>query len=343
MRIKNVVVLRRGALVTAAALTLGLSACSSDGVAESPDTAAPGSESAAEETFVIGFAQQALTAPYFVAMQKEAERLSDEEGFELVFQAANMDPVTQLNQAETMVAQGIDALLVNTVNVETEAPKMREMAASVPLVFIDTAVPDVGVSAVQSDNVAIGNGAGLIMAERFEKGETVTVGILNGGARDVFTGPNRREGFLTGLEDGGIKYEIVIEADANYAQEEAVTATESMLAAHPDLDIIYGYNDSMALGALQSLRTLGNTTTLVAGIDGQREALKEILDGGCDGQYVSTGLNSPTLATRKGVEIVLSILRGEATAEDFPKLITTEAAGIGCENVAEYYDPDSVF
>jgi len=342
MILKNVVGIRRGTVVAATALTLALAACSG-GTAESPDTAAPGSQSAAGKTLVIGFAQQSLTAPYFVAMQKEAERMAKQEGFKLVFQAANMDPVTQINQAETMVAQGIDALLVNTVNVETEEPKMREMAKKLPLVFIDTAVPDVGVSAVQSDNVAIGHGAGLIMAKRFKQGETIKVGILNGGARDVFTGPNRRKGFLSGLEDGGIKYEIVIEADANYAQEAAVTAAESMLAAHPDLDVIYGYNDSMALGALQTLRTLGNTTTLVAGIDGQKEALKEILDGGCKGQYVSTGLNSPTLATRKGLEIVLSILRGKSTAADFPKLITTKAAGIGCENIKDYYDPNSVF
>ena len=126
-------------------------------------------------------------------------------------------------------------------------------------------------------------------------------------------------------------------------KDKAVSATESLLAAYPDVEVIYGYNDSMALGALQTLRTLGNTEVLVAGIDGQKEALAEIQKGGCTGQYVSTGLNSPSLATAGGVEILLSLISGEKTEADIPKVVTTEAAGIGCNNVDEFYDPNSVF
>jgi len=35
----------------------------------------------------VGFAQQTLTAPYYVAMQKEAQKVAGDKGFQLVFQA----------------------------------------------------------------------------------------------------------------------------------------------------------------------------------------------------------------------------------------------------------------
>lgn len=112
---------------------------------------------------------------------------------------------------------------------------------------------------------------------------------------DQIVGPARQQGFLDGLKSGGVQYEIVASATATYTQEQAVPATESMLAAHPDINLLLGLNDSMALGALKVLRDQGNTKTLVAAAaDGQKEALAEITKGGCAGQYVSTGLNSPT-------------------------------------------------
>ncbi|MDR1711596.1 MAG: sugar ABC transporter substrate-binding protein [Propionibacteriaceae bacterium] len=330
---------KAAAVVMAAALALSgcTPAAQPSATSTEPAAADPG------QKIVIGFAQQSLNAPYFVAMQKEAEKQAAEQGFELIFQNANNDPVLQIDQSETMVAQGVQALLVNTVTVGTEEAKMKEIAAEIPLIFIDTDIPNVGVAAVKSDNVTIGKGAGLIMAERFEKGTTIKLAILNGGPRDEITGPQRRQGFLDGLEAGGVKYEIVAEADANYSQEPAVTGTETMLAAHPDIDVIYGYNDSMALGALQALRTLGNDKVLIAGIDGQKEALAEIQKGGCTGQYVSTGLNSPSKATAGGIEIALALIKGEKQPSDIEPVTYTEAVGIGCNNIDQYYDPDSVF
>ena len=47
---------------------------------------------------VVGFAQQQLQAPYFAAMQVRAQQIAKEQGFKLLFQSANKDPVVQMNQ-----------------------------------------------------------------------------------------------------------------------------------------------------------------------------------------------------------------------------------------------------
>ncbi|MBE2276276.1 MAG: substrate-binding domain-containing protein [Rhodobacteraceae bacterium] len=290
----------------------------------------------------IGFLQRTMTAPYYVAMWKEAERLSAEKGFTLVASQADGDAVKQMQQLEDMVARGVDVVVMNAVDpVTTETAVKEAIANGLQVVFIDTEVPNVGANATfGADNEGIGKLAGEIMAKRVGAGP-VTIGILEGAPEDKFVGPAREKGFLSGLDAGGTKYEVVVRGQAKYAQDLAVPATEDMLTAHPDLNIIFGYNDAMALGALSVLPA--DSPILVAGIDGQKEAFKAIKDGGCEGKYVSTGLNSPTLAARDGFNLALEIATGVTAPNSDQAFVFTQVAGIGCDNIDEFYDENSAF
>lgn len=276
------------AVAAAASLAL-LSACGTVGSNSSPNQA---QEPKPVTEVTIGFAQRQMDAPYYAAMEAMAQERARAEGFTLLFQNAGGDPVTQLNQVQAMLAQGVDALVVNAISPETQRTQLEQAAGEVPVLFVDTSIPDIGLTAVQSNNKEIGRLSGLLTAQRLGSGTTAQVAILNGGPNDEIVGPARQEGFLSGLTEGGVTPEVVASATATYTQEEAVPATESMLAAHPETDLVLGLNDSMALGALSVLRNQGNSTVLVAAAaDGQKEALAEIANGGCTGQYVSTGLN----------------------------------------------------
>lgn len=327
-----------GAALAASALVLAGCGTVGDGGGGSEGGSA---ESASDVT--IGFLQRQVDAPYYAAMQSRAEELAAEDGFTLLFQNAGGDPVTQLDQAQTLISQGVDVLIVNAISPDTQRDQLEQIAGEVPLLFIDTSIPDVGFTAVGSDNEQIGEYAGELAAKRFESGSTVDLAIINGGPNDEIVGPDRQGGFLAGLEAAGLTYNIVAEATGNYSQDEAVPATESVLAAHPDVDLILGLNDAMALGALTVLRDQNNTTTVVAGVDGQKEAFAEIQEGGCEGQYAATALNSPAAATDRAVEIALQVALGEAEPGDFEEIEYIEGAGVDCDNVDEYFDPESVF
>ncbi len=295
----------------------------------------------------IGFAQQQLQAPYFSAMQVRAEQIAQEQGFTLLFQSANKDPVIQMNQMQSMISQGIDALIVNATSVKGQKEMMTQIASQVPVIYIDTSVPGTGVTSVQSDNLTIGNESGKITAKRFlDNGKSsIKMVILTGPATDEFVGPNRRKGFLSGLDDGGLKYDILSEQTGDYQQDKGQVAAENMLAANPDVDLVMALNDSMALGAYNVIngKSAYENVYVAAAADGQKEALALIKEGGCDGRYISTGLNSPSLAAEEALEIAVSIATGAKKGSDFPKESFTKAVGIGCENIDEYYDPNSVF
>ena len=341
---------RRGLVIAVAAAMLGLfslSACGEIYPSSAPAQKPAGGVAKDAKHLTVGFAQQQLQAPYFSAMQVEAEKIARKKGFKLLFQSANKDPVIQMNQMQAMVSQGANVLVVNATSVEGQKQMMTQIASQVPVVYIDTSVPGTGATAVQSDNLKIGRLSGEITAKRFlERGKkSISMVILTGPATDEFVGPARRKGFLDGLKEGGVTYKIESEQTGDYAQDIGQVAAENMLAAHPDVDLVLGLNDSMAIGAYNVVKNKPayKNVFIAASADGQKEALALIKSGGCKGRYISTGLNSPSLAALEALKIAVAIGTGTKSPGDYPKQSFTKAVGIGCKNIDEYYNPKSVF
>ncbi|HVH94269.1 MAG TPA: sugar ABC transporter substrate-binding protein, partial [Nocardioidaceae bacterium] len=313
--------LRAGSGAAATGL-LVLTACGQIYPSKQPATGPANGVQPNVSNVVVGFAQQQLQAPYFAAMEVQAEHIAKEKGFSLLFQAANKDPAIQMNQMQAMMAQGANVLVVNATSVKGQKEMMTQIASKIPVIYIDTSVPGTGATAVQSDNLTIGRESGTITAKRFlDMGKrSIKMVILTGPATDEFVGPARRKGFLDGLKEGGLKYEIKAEQPGDYAQDKGQVAAENMLAGNPDVDLVAGLNDSMVLGAYNVVN--GNprykNVYLAAAADGQKEGLALIKSGGCKGRYISTGLNSPSLAAKEALKIAVDISTGAKKPADYP-------------------------
>jgi ribose transport system substrate-binding protein len=340
---------RRRLIGSAAAATalLTMTACGQIYPSKEPAQGPAGGVQSDVRNVVIGFAQQQLQAPYFAAMQVKSEEIAKAKGFKLLFQAANKDPVVQMNQMQAMMAQGANVLVVNATSVKGQKEMMTQISSKIPVIYIDTSVPGTGTTSVQSDNLTIGRESGKITAKRFlgMGKQNIKMVIVTGPATDENVGPNRRKGFLDGLTEGGVKYDIKSEQNGDYAQDKGQVAAENMLAANPDVDLVLGLNDSMALGAYNVIKDKAQykNVYVAASADGQKEALELIKEGGCTGKYISTGLNSPDLAAEEALSIALDIATGVKKPADYPAQQFTLAVGIGCENIDKYYDPNSVF
>jgi ribose transport system substrate-binding protein len=347
MRMSRPRAVRAAAATSGAALLLAMSACGQIYPSSAPAQGPAGGVQPDVSHVVVGFAQQQLQAPYFAAMQVESEQIAKDKGFKLLFQAANKDPAIQLNQMQAMMAQGANVLVVNATSVKGQKEMMTQVASKIPVIYIDTSVPGTGTTSVQSDNLTIGRESGKITAKRFlGMGKSnIKVVILTGPATDEFVGPNRRQGFLDGLKEGGVTYDIKGEQSGDYAQDIGQVAAENMLAANPDTDLVIGLNDSMALGAYNVIQGKDQykNVYVAAAADGQKEGLALIKQGGCSGRYISTGLNSPSLAAQEALQIAVDIATGAKKPADYPPQSFTKAVGIGCENIDQYYDPKSVF
>lgn len=338
---------RAGAAAAAVTALLTVTACGQIYSSKDPAQGPANGVQTDVSKVVVGFAQQQLQAPYFAAMQVRSEQIAKEQGFQLLFQAANKDPVIQMNQMQAMIAQGANVLVVNATSVKGQKEMMTQIASKIPVIYIDTSVPGTGATSVQSDNLTIGRESGKITAKRFlDNGKkSIKLVILTGPATDEFVGPARRQGFLDGLKAGGLEFEIKGEQSGDYAQDKGQVAAENMLAANPDVDLVAGLNDSMVLGAYNVIngKERYKNVFVAAAADGQKEGEALIKSGGCTGKYISTGLNSPSLAAEEALKIAVDIATGAKKPTDYPPQSFTKAVGIGCENIDQYYDPNSVF
>jgi len=143
--------LRLGVTAAQSASILALAGCGQIYPSTEPANGPANGTKSNIQDVVVGFAQQQLQAPYFAAMQVRAEQIAKEQGFKLLFQSANKDPVIQMNQMQAMISQGSDALVVNATSVKGQKPMMIQIGSEIPVIYIDTSVPGTGTTSVQSD------------------------------------------------------------------------------------------------------------------------------------------------------------------------------------------------
>jgi len=322
------------ALLLAASMALAFSAC--DGVGG-------GGAAARGDGLLVGFSIKHLNNPYMMAMYSTMQDLSRERGFDLISIDAGADPVKQQADIEDLIARGVDLLIVDSEHPNAAITISQIVAASgIPMFLLNTSVDPATqfVSLVQSDNARIGSLVGEWIGNNVT-GE-VRIGLLSGNPGNM-VGLARRSGFIQGLAEtqlmrfNSTNYRVLTQGWGAWSVEGGLTATEDMLVAAPDINVIFAENDAKALGAITAVRNAGREgQILIVGVDGQREALLAIQDG----TLHATGLNSPFELTRTVVDIALRYMGGE---RGFPSLVHTTPSVIHSGNVAQYFDPNMAF
>ncbi|MEW6226546.1 MAG: substrate-binding domain-containing protein [Bacillota bacterium] len=243
-----------------------------------------------------------------------------------------LDASKQISDIEDLIARKVDVILVAAHQSPTLIPVLKKAKkAGIPVVAFDRRLTDTDlfVTYVGSDDREFGRLCAQFIAKKLEgKGNVVILEGVQGGAVTIA----RQEGFMEEIKKyPGIK--IVSDQVANFQRVQAVSVMENVLQAHPDIDAIFSHNDEMALGALQVLKAAGKKGVIIAGVDGQKEAIKAIIDGEMHFTAKKV-LEFPTAA-----EVALKIINGEKVKPEY--ILPTVA--IDATNAKEQYDPDSIF
>jgi ribose transport system substrate-binding protein len=319
---------RLAAAVAASVMALGIVACGGD---DGDD----GSGSDGEVT--LGMANFTLAAPYFIGMDEAVKEAATEQGnVEVISTDANGDAAKLTSDVEDLVAQGVDGLVISAGPLES-APAALNSAeeADIPVVLVDRKLADGNYTSwIGPDNEAIGQQDGEVLAEQL--GGQGTIAIISGGPADNTIGSARTDGMLAGIE--GTEIETIRAPEfGEWSTDGGQEVMEDVLASDQNIDAVFCENDSMCLGAQKAIADAGRQDQIIlAGVDGQKEALKAILDGT---NYVVTGLNDSEQIGTEGFERMMAILDDEEVEKDtvLPSPQITE------ENAKEYYDPNSIF
>ena len=230
----------------------------------------------------IGFSMDTLKEERWQKDRDLFVRRAEELGAEVLVQAADGRDETQIKQAESLLTQGIDVLVVIPHNAEVAGTIVAAAKRqNVPVISYDRLIknsePDLYIS---FDNEKVGEMQAKYLLEKAPKGNY----ILIGGAQTDNNAQLFRKGQMNVLQPAIDKGDIKIVADLwarDWLAEEALKHTENALTViNNDVTAIVASNDGTAGGAIQALSTqnLGGKV-FVSGQDADLAALQRIVEG----------------------------------------------------------------
>jgi D-xylose transport system substrate-binding protein len=201
---------------------------------------------------------------------------------DVLVEAAERDDAKQLQQAESLLERGVQALVVVPHNAEA-AGKIVEAAKkrSVPVVSYDRLILNADVDLYLSyDNRRVGEQQAQAVRNQAPKGNY----ILIGGAPTDHNAKLIREGQLAALKDAVQRGDIRIVADGwatDWTADAAMELTEAGLKkARNQVVAVVASNDTTAGGAIRALEKHGLAgKVFVSGQDANLDAVRRIVEG----------------------------------------------------------------
>jgi erythritol transport system substrate-binding protein len=216
--------------------------------------------------------------PFFGQEALGAEARAKALGYATLKFSHDDDAFKQSQLIDTAIARNAAAIILDNAGAAALASAVaKAKAAGVPVFLIDREINTRGLATAQivSNNY---QGASL-GAEAFVQamGEQGAYVELVGKESDT-NAVIRSKGFHEVIDQyPGLK--MISRQTANWSQSEAFAKTQSILQAHPDVKGVIAGNDTMAMGAVAALESVGRSDVIVVGFDGSNDAREAILAG----------------------------------------------------------------
>jgi ABC-type sugar transport system substrate-binding protein len=259
----------------------------------------------------VGVLTKALSNEFFLIMKQGYEAAGEKYGVEVIVRpaAAEDDIEGQRAALEALIDEGIDALAVTPLTSDNLTPALVAASEhSVPIINVDELIPDdvaraagfTITSRIASDNGDAGAQAAKYMIANLPAGSAVAV---IEGKPGVTSGTQRRDGFITAAEAGGLR--LVASTHADWDRALARDAVADILKRHPEVKGIYFCNDTMALGGLAAVEeaNLGATLILI-GTDAIPEAMQAVKEGRLTGTVAQFPYELGMLAVETAVKVL---------------------------------------
>jgi ABC-type sugar transport system substrate-binding protein len=274
--------LTRSSLVAAVGLIGGpslLAACSATGSSSTAKAGAPNSAMAKS----IGYDFPENSLPVYANLVKFAKERASATGHQLLLDADDGKTDKEIANVQAWIDEGLAAMVVFPLE-PTSMEKMAKAAIAKGLVWV-------------SYGGSMQNQSGAILLSPYESGQALGKDAaawanksLGGKGKAAFLINETID--LTRQRDKGVAdaftklapgVQVVAKQFAN-SQQTGLQAMDSILTAHPDINVVLTVNDDGAVGAYQSLLNRGkdpkDPKIYVGGQDGTQQAMQLIQKGG---------------------------------------------------------------
>jgi simple sugar transport system substrate-binding protein len=250
------------------AIALGLTGCAASG-----GSGAEGGDG----VITVGFAQTGSESGWRAANTESMKTaFSEENGFKLIFNAADNKPENQIAAVHSFINQGVDAIVIAAVVTTGWDDVLQEAKdAGIPVILEDRTIdadPGLYESWIGDDFEKEGEMAGAWAAKTF--GDTPTNMVVLEGTTGSAPAIDRATGFSKAIE--GTKITTLDSQTGNFTRADGKTVMEGFLQKYgKTINLLFAQNDDMGLGALDAIKAAG----LVPGKDIQIVTIDATKDG----------------------------------------------------------------
>ena len=212
------------------------------------------------------------------------------DNIELRFAAAYDSDQRQIEQIDSLVASGIQLLIVAPNQVATISPAIdRAFDKGIPVIVFERKTSSQKYTAfISADNYEMGRVMGEYIVSRLHgQGNVLEIKGLEGSSPAI----ERHNGFMAAIKvASGIK--VIGSLQGDWTEPTAYEATRQWLNNNKDVrvDLVFGANDRTAMGARKALSTLNSQlSTLFCGIDGlpgENGGIQLVRDSLLDASYI---------------------------------------------------------
>lgn len=263
-----------------------------------------------DSDITIGFSSKDNSDMFVKNIADAAQEKADELEVKLIMNDAGGDVNKQISDCETMIAQGVDALVVIPQSVEGSAPVVSmAKEAGIPIIIDNGDISDENYTAfVGCTDQESGEILGKWFMDNLDKGSKIC--IIEGPM-----GQSGQVGRMAGFQEVGMLdyFEVLSTQTANWKRDEAMALAEDWITTYgEDLKGIVCENDDMALGALSACKAAGRTDIVIGGVDGLDDAVQAVKEG----EMGVSVLQDSKGQGETGIEMALAAAKGEEVPYD---------------------------
>ncbi|HEV7378704.1 MAG TPA: sugar ABC transporter substrate-binding protein [Dyadobacter sp.] len=259
-----------------------------------------------EKKLVIGATMLSMQNEFVVNVADEMEAKAKELGAELIVVDAERSSLKQVEQVESFIAQGVDAIILNPCEVEASSPAVKlAMDAKIPIINVNSETTAKPTAFVGSDDTESARIAMKYIVEKLGgKGNVIMMHGYMGQAAQI----KRDQGAKEILKaNSGIK--LLAEQTGEWDRAKAMALTENWIQSFgPKINAIFAQNDEMGMGAVKALEAAGlKDKVLVVSVDAIPDALQAVKKGTLD----ATVFQNAKEQGSKSVEAAVKAAKGE--------------------------------
>lgn len=184
--------------------------------------------------------------PFFTSLVRGIEDVAQCAGFSVVLCNTDEDPAKEGRYVSAALSEQIAGVIISPSGRASHVNRLVD--ARVPVVVIDRQLRDVPVDTVLVDNE---HGAELATAHLIENGYRRIACVT--GPRRISTAVHRLRGYRRALSLAGLRPTGELVRFADFRSPGGYQAMDSLLAAGPTPDAVFGANNLMTVGLMQRL------------------------------------------------------------------------------------------